>query len=91
MCTVDVGIVRLSEHNAIEYYRAWTDELEFYMGIDKANRSISFYLSTDFSQPTRVIVVGKGQPIGELPGIPLKVFARALSRAMHILSPELFT
>jgi hypothetical protein len=63
-----------------------SDDADFYMRIDRKNRKLCFYSSSDFTNAIMVVDSNDGDiPMGELPGVSMIQYSRALLRGIKAL------
>src|SRR5438045_6811861 len=91
-------IEKIKDHNndnqSIAFYEISSSDFDinnFYMCIDKLNKTIGFFLEREFSRdPIRLISYNKNDRIGVLPGILTMVLSIVLRHALRVFNMDIF-
>ena len=84
--------IKIQKHSVIGdtgYYKIDTQDFggaHFYIGIDKKNKNIKFYISDPFNDPIKMIdCKNENAPIGSLPGVDISILGRVVMRALKVM------
>lgn len=85
---------KIFELNQIGYYEVSTANFggsNFFIAIDKTNRSIKCYLTKDFSIPFRIITFDdESEMVGELPGVDSNILDRVVIKSLRTFAMDDF-
>ncbi len=83
-----IKIEKILEKDGIGYYHVSTENYggaDFYVGIDKRLQKIICYLTSDFSNPIRIVDLNDPEErIGSLPGVSSGVLAKLFMKAEQV-------
>lgn len=82
------------ESNDVGYYKAFLKEFDgpdFYLGIDRKLRTISYYITNDFSNPMYVVECNNPYAlIGKVPGVNTNILGKIFMKAFKVLNLDKF-
>lgn len=89
-----IKIKKVFESNGIGYYKTFLKEFnepDFYLGIDKKLRTISYYITNDFTNPTYVVECNDPYAlIGKVPGVSTNILGKIFMKAFKVLNFDKF-
>ncbi len=89
-----IKIKKVLEKDGIGYYKAFTKEFDgadFYLGIDKKARKISYYFNDDFSNSIRIIDCNNpDERIGQIPGVSPSILGKVFMKAFKVFKLDEF-
>lgn len=89
-----IEIKKVFESKDVGYYKAFLNnfgEPNFYVGIDKKFRTISYYKTNDFSNPIYIVECNNPEAlIGRVPGVSMHILGKIFMKAYKVLRLGMF-
>jgi hypothetical protein len=90
MSKISFNLDKIEEKNGVAFYEVsgFSIAEPFYLEINRFKKSISIYLTNDFTDPIRVVDTIKNFPIAGKDGIDVQILAPVFARSIDIMKQD---